>query len=63
MIVNDEILADVVLWEVSQLEQKEWIKVVGDVVQAYDLLLYLQENGYKAELEPFGNYNQIKIKR
>ena len=59
----NEVLADVLLWEVSQLEQKQYIKAIGDFGMACMVKVYLEENGYTVELQPFGNYSQIVINR
>ena len=59
----DSVLADVGLWWLTQLDQKEYIKVIGDYLKALAVLDYLEENGYRVDLKPLGNYNQIIIKR
>lgn len=56
-------MADVLVWEVSQLEQKQYIKVVGDWGMACMIKVYLEENGYYPIIEQFGSYNQIIINR
>ncbi len=58
-----EVLADVLVWEVSQLEQKQYVKVVGDWGMACMIKVYLEENGYYPIIEQLGNYNQIIINR
>lgn len=58
-----EALADVFVWETTQLEQKRYVKVMGDYGLACMVKVYLEENGYLVELEPCGSFNQLVIER
>lgn len=58
-----EALADVVVWETTQHEQKQYVKVVGDYGMACMIKVYFEENGYDARIEPCGMYNHIIIDR
>jgi len=58
----EEILADVGLWYLTQ-DTPEFVKIVADWGIACYIKVYLEENGYMAEIRTAGNWNEIVIQR